>query len=142
MSAETVANRQPRCRARLRREVTPAGARDVPMATAIAVFKDRTGVDPNDDQELACVMTLVLGGLTDFSPKSSGRGHPRMPDSLALGLKLLVDRFGPTDAALALVLFKLHGHENFPTFIRRRNDVGDLLRGIAQRLDQIRRRAA
>ena len=118
------------------------------MQVALEAFRERTGVDAGDDAHLAATMYGIRYALdhgSDDTQKPRGRGRPGMSSNLRTLLSALVKRFGPADAALALFIFALPAHPEFPMGGGKRlpegEDVRRLLRRLEQRLDRIARAA-
>ena len=148
-----------RTRARLPFVVTETDSRDVRVEEALKVFRKRTGIDPTTDAQLAVLMRWILGGLdenkqpaverrearegshdVEWVATETARGRTPLPRNLTTALQTLVEWLGPADAALALLLFRLHGHEAFILRKTGRDEAFDLrsyLDRLEGRLEQI-----
>jgi hypothetical protein len=129
----------------------------VPRVAAIDPFRQRTGIDPATDGQLAALMHWVWCGLNEnekgkrfetrmgthdleYVRTTAGRGRPRLTRNLTAALQTVVSWLGPADAALALLIFRLHTHPAFICMPQRNEKVRELLRRVEQRLVQISRK--
>lgn len=126
---------------------------DVTIADAMKTFRSRTGIqlvheaeDGSElDAEVACLILSVRGALESAEPEQEKRtrGRPRRSRELDEALTVLVDRFGPTDAALVLFILGVSAHPNFPLAIAKNlshgQDVRAVLRQAGKHLSAIAR---
>jgi hypothetical protein len=138
-----------RKRPRLRVAKTPAGSTDTTMAEALVAFREATGRDFETDAELHALLAMLKTGLDDAEKPAAQRtqrppkrvGAPALPEGVTAAVHGLVDLLGgPTEAAIAVMLGRLHVHPGFISARRRPGlgfDVREHRRAIGQRLSAI-----